>query len=91
VHQLIGKRTSKKISERSSQLTKEKGANMLEKVIKSDKEWRKILTTEQYRITRKKGTERAFSCVTDVTPTLDMYFTTGHHPQDFATASTPWP
>lgn len=31
-----------------------------EKIIKSDKEWREQLTDEQYRITRKKGTERAF-------------------------------
>jgi peptide-methionine (R)-S-oxide reductase len=51
----------KKVSERRCQLTKQEGVNMLEKVIKSDKEWRKILTPEQYRITRKKGTERAFS------------------------------
>ena len=28
---------------------------------KSDKEWREILTPEQYRITREKGTERAFT------------------------------
>jgi peptide-methionine (R)-S-oxide reductase len=49
------------VSKRSSQLTKQEGANMLEKVIKSDQEWRRILTPEQYRITRKKGTERAFS------------------------------
>ncbi len=40
----------------------EKGAYiMVQKVNKSDKEWRKELTTEQYRITRKKGTERAFT------------------------------
>ena len=34
---------------------------MPEKVIKSDEEWRKELTPEQYRILREKGTERAFT------------------------------
>ncbi|MBI4470870.1 MAG: peptide-methionine (R)-S-oxide reductase MsrB [Acidobacteria bacterium] len=34
---------------------------MTEKVIKSDDEWRKLLTEEQYEVTRKKGTERAFT------------------------------
>jgi peptide-methionine (R)-S-oxide reductase len=33
----------------------------VEKIIKTDAEWQKLLTAEQYRITRKKGTERAFS------------------------------
>jgi len=28
---------------------------------KSDEEWKKLLTPEQYRILRKKGTERAFT------------------------------
>ena len=34
---------------------------MTEKVRKTDEEWRRELTPEQYRITREKGTERAFT------------------------------
>lgn len=34
---------------------------MVEKVNKSEEEWREQLTPEQYRITRQAGTERAFS------------------------------
>jgi peptide-methionine (R)-S-oxide reductase len=38
-----------------------KGYIMTERVTRSDAEWRKLLTPEQYEVTRKKGTERAFS------------------------------
>jgi peptide-methionine (R)-S-oxide reductase len=34
---------------------------MVEKVHKTDEEWRRELTPEQYKITREKGTERAFT------------------------------
>lgn len=33
----------------------------VEKVKKSEQEWRKLLTPEQFQVTRKKGTERAFT------------------------------
>ena len=39
----------------------QKGFITVEKVIKTDDEWRKILTPEQYEITRKQGTERSCS------------------------------
>lgn len=34
---------------------------MPNRIVKSDAEWRAQLTAEQFRIARKKGTERAFS------------------------------
>jgi len=33
----------------------------VERVVKTEEEWKKILTPEQFRVTRLKGTERAFS------------------------------
>ena len=34
---------------------------MKPKISKSEQEWRETLTPEQYRVTREKGTERAFT------------------------------
>lgn len=39
----------------------EKALANVERIVKSEEEWRKILTPEQYYILRQKGTERPFS------------------------------
>ena len=46
---------------RESGLTEREGKAVGGKIVKTDDEWRGQLTEEQYRVTRRHGTERAFS------------------------------
>ncbi|MFH1120422.1 MAG: peptide-methionine (R)-S-oxide reductase MsrB [Bacteroidota bacterium] len=41
------------------------GMKVTEKIFKSDEEWKKLLTNEQYEVLRKKGTERPHSGLYD--------------------------
>ena len=45
----------------ASSLAPKDSLKQKEKIVKSEEEWKKRLTPEQYHVTREKGTERAFT------------------------------
>ncbi|MGD9346042.1 MAG: bifunctional methionine sulfoxide reductase B/A protein [Candidatus Aminicenantes bacterium] len=53
--------TSKANDDASTELLMDGDNTMVKKVAKSEEEWKKILTPEQFRVLRKSGTERAFT------------------------------
>lgn len=67
-----------------------------DKVVKTDEEWKKILTPEQYRILRKKGTEAAFCGLFHDTKEIGTYSCAGCNLDLFTSDSkfhsgTGWP
>ena len=45
----------------NNQHPKQEGDNMPSKVIRTDEEWQQLLTSEQYEVARRKGTEPPFT------------------------------
>jgi peptide-methionine (R)-S-oxide reductase len=49
----------------------------IERIVKSDAEWRRILTAEQYRVLRQAGTERPYSSPLEHEKRAGMYVCAG--------------
>ena len=69
---------------------------MSDKVVRSDAEWRKLLTPEQYQVLRKHGTERAFTGEYHATKDEGLYACAGCGAPLFASGTkfdsgTGWP
>jgi peptide-methionine (R)-S-oxide reductase len=69
---------------------------MDKKVVKSEQEWREMLTPEQFKILRQKGTERAFSGIYAQHHEKGVYYCAGCGQELFASeakydSGTGWP
>ena len=53
--------------------SKQNKALDVEKIERTDAEWKKLLTPEQYRVTARKGTERPFTCTFDEIKDTGIY------------------
>jgi peptide-methionine (R)-S-oxide reductase len=51
--------------DKSTPIPSPQETRMIEKITRSETEWRELLTPEQYKILRQKGTERAYSSPLD--------------------------
>jgi len=53
--------------------SRQRGANMDEKIVKSEEEWRAKMTPQQFHVMREKGTERAFTGEYDASKKHGVY------------------
>jgi peptide-methionine (R)-S-oxide reductase len=61
VKQTVNSPINDKITTSESAKDTEEETGMSDRVVKTDEEWQRILTPEQYSVLRRKGTERAFT------------------------------
>ena len=61
IHSIFSQNHNPLPDEKNKQLSSNTGEAMSDKIKKSDEEWKKILTPEEYRVLRKKGTEAPYT------------------------------